>query len=271
MKTLVFQSLRPFEVPAWIERCVRSVEQWAAAQGYSYVRIGDELFDMVPDWFRAKSTASLLPATDLGRLQWCARFLREEWERVIWFDADVLVFNPALRIESNSPELCCREAWVKRKPSHPLRASKKINNSVMAYTRESAFLEFYIESCLRIVREEPGEIKRNALGPIFLTAIRHAAPLHTIEGVATFSPDLLQDLTEGRQNCIQLHARVWQGEVHAANLCSSVNTPDKADMMHRVVTLLLESRGSIVNPEPGEISEPFEIVTRRGKRREFQD
>jgi hypothetical protein len=99
MLTVVYQSYRSSGSPAWIDRCLASVREWAEARAYHYVFVGDELFDLVR-LGTGKESGQILPITDLARLELAARFLAEGYERAVWIDADVLVFNPQ-RFEIN--------------------------------------------------------------------------------------------------------------------------------------------------------------------------
>lgn len=255
MRTLVFQSFRTTDVPNWMQRCMTSVEQWSGLQGYSYKRLGDEFFDVVPGWFRERSTQSHLPSTDLARLLWISAFLKDEWERVIWFDADVLIFNPeAMRIECRAPEMMCYEVWLREKPNEPLQPGIGVNNCTMSFTRESSFLEFYIQSCLRIAKQDPDGPSRNRLGPGLLKWVHRGTMLELIRTVAMFSPYMIRQIADGKKEAIRLYAEHWQGEIHAANLCSSVNDVNRFAQWYRVravekaVKILLETKGSVVNP-----------------------
>jgi hypothetical protein len=69
MKTVVYQSFRNDTVRGPIARCVATVEAWAGARGFAYRFLGDELFERVPDWFRARVGGNRLPMSDLARLK----------------------------------------------------------------------------------------------------------------------------------------------------------------------------------------------------------
>ena len=53
VSTLVIQSYRTEAVPVWIESCMQSVRDWAHGAGFSYEFVGDEIFDFLPDDYRA--------------------------------------------------------------------------------------------------------------------------------------------------------------------------------------------------------------------------
>jgi hypothetical protein len=52
----------------WIAQCLTSVQAWAAARGYGYEFVDDQLFELAPAWFRERCGAARLPQTDLARL-----------------------------------------------------------------------------------------------------------------------------------------------------------------------------------------------------------
>ena len=79
---------------------------------------------------------------DLARLELAARFLAEGYERAVWIDADVLVFDPQ-RFEINvnnsftvSREVCLylEDGWC---------IERGVNNSVAVFQRENTFLRFF--------------------------------------------------------------------------------------------------------------------------------
>ena len=90
--TLILQSFTPPPWPAWRRRCIRSVERWAAGKGCTHRFIGDELFDPIPPAAREGCKGARLPLADIGRLMWLERLLAVGWRRVIWLDADILIF-----------------------------------------------------------------------------------------------------------------------------------------------------------------------------------
>ena len=54
MSTLVIQSCSESQRLSWMAACLESVEGWTEQQGHEYLFIGDEIFETVPDWYRAK-------------------------------------------------------------------------------------------------------------------------------------------------------------------------------------------------------------------------
>ncbi len=54
--TVVFQSFRTRDVPAWITRCMETARAWAALRGFDYQFLDDRFFDRIPDRYRAGPT-----------------------------------------------------------------------------------------------------------------------------------------------------------------------------------------------------------------------
>lgn len=99
MKTVVYQSCRMHDVPAWVNRCLQSVEQWTRAQQFDDRFIDDRFFDRVPQWYRRGAGSNVQVITNLARLAVARELLAEGYACTIWIDADILVFDPdAFRI-----------------------------------------------------------------------------------------------------------------------------------------------------------------------------
>ena len=93
MNAIVYQSYRTQNVPGWIQQCLRIVPIWARAQGYEYRFFDEALFDRLPAWFRKRVSHRILPMSDLARLLLARELLDEGFDRVVWVDADVLIFD----------------------------------------------------------------------------------------------------------------------------------------------------------------------------------
>ena len=93
MKTLVYQSFRTSDVPGWVTRRMKSVRGWAADRGFDYQFFDDRFFEYAPDWYREKVKHHRLLVGDLARLELGKKFLAEGYDRTIWIDADVIVFD----------------------------------------------------------------------------------------------------------------------------------------------------------------------------------
>ena len=99
---IVYQSYRDEDVPPWIETCLASVRAWSEANAWDYRMFHDEALDLVPDWFRRKAEGRLPVVSDLARLLLARDLLATGYRRVVWVDADVLLFDGAAVVWNNA-------------------------------------------------------------------------------------------------------------------------------------------------------------------------
>jgi hypothetical protein len=250
MRTLVYQSYRTHDVPAWIDACMAQTRAWALARGYDYRAIGDEIFDLGPDWFRARLAGRKLPLTDLGRLLLAKRFLEEDHDRVIWVDADVLIFDPdGFEVDpGEAGYVLCREVWsggVKFAPVDTvIKPMHRHNNCVMGFARANTFLPFYIDTALRIARHAQ-EFNDWSLGPGMLTGLFQRLPVPSKDDVAMMIPFVLLRLL-GRlgmgTDVLEQYLKLLPARPRAANLGGSNVKPEgpPTNISHADMALLVE-------------------------------
>ena len=223
MRTVVYQSFRTENVPAWISRCLNSVRAWAGAQGYDYRFVGDEIFDLVPGWYREKAKSRIPVITDLGRLILARNFLGNGYERTIWFDADVLVFDPdKLDMDIGEEFAFGREVWVQNDGKGRLKAYRNVHNAICVFTAGNSFLDFYIHACQSIIGRMEGEMVPQIVGPKLLTSLHNMVGFTLMDEVGMISPLALKDLAEGGGEALDLLRRE-QPEMRAANLSASLS------------------------------------------------
>lgn len=247
MKSILLQSLYAPPWPEWIAICLSQTENWAARAGCDYHLMGDdELFGENPGWFTRACQRRILPQTDLGRLLAMRRALRRGYDRVIWLDADVLIFDASFDLAN---EVMAREAWVSHATNGGFRVTRGVNNSVMAFVAGSAVLPAYIDAALGVAAGWRGETPdQRALGPDLLATRPEARAAVLAPDAAMFSPMLTAALARGDAGPLRAHAAIWRGPVRAANLCSSLITDDQV-MLTAVETLLADP--AIAAPAPG--------------------
>jgi hypothetical protein len=229
-QTLVLQSSPPGTHKA-IRRCLRSVEGWAAGNGFAYRHLDDALFEAVPRWAWTKFGAQRVVLSDLARLLWVKRLLDEGWPRVLWLDSDVFVFEPS---EFSLPECGSltggvafgREIWIQPDRRGGLAVRGNVHNAASLYERGNAFLDFYIHACLRILaRHEPGSgAAPQILGPKFLGAQHNIVGFPLLEAVGMASPLVLAGVAgrEGRPaEALEALREALGAPMHAVNLCLS--------------------------------------------------
>ena len=256
MKTVVLQSFRTTGVPDAIARCLRSVEDWARLRGYAYRFVDDSLFDDVPDWFRDKVAGDLLPMSDIARLQWMQRLLDDGCDRVIWLDADVLVFDPdRFIIDIESEYAVGREIWVRRGGRDRLLVTAGLHNAALVFCRANSFLDFYRHACEAIVAGATAAILSHQIGPDLLNRFADIIGDRVIPDVALFSPLVMSNIAKGGGRAIAAHGEAFAGPIRAANLCLSFLRRESSGVVidegvfNRAVDRLLETRGAVVNCE----------------------
>lgn len=220
-RTIVFQSFRRIDVPRWLPACLDSVRAWSQQQGYQYRLIDDEFFDLVPDGFRARVNQDRVMMSDLARLKW-AKHLLQSSERVIWIDADVLVFDPhVLGVPHNAEHAICQEIWVYPRPNAPPGRSRRFNNALLMFTRVSTLLDHYLADVERLLGENT-ILPQWALGPGYLTSLQTRLDLPLFAGAGLLPPLAMMDVIGGAARVLpEFLAAHVDGVLGAVNLCGS--------------------------------------------------
>ena len=220
--TLIYQSFRNHDVPEWIQRCLESVQAWTKQQGYNYRFIDDELFEYAPDWYRTKVKDNVQLVSDLSRLILAKRFLSEGYDRVIWIDADLLVFDSEnFSVDTEEGVHFCLEIWADENLDGEIVHQRKVNNSICVFHRDNAFLDFYIDACLKLVASR-NHIPHVLVGTTFLTTLKEIYPFPELTNVGIISPALVYDLTTGNREFLRKYQEWHASPVFAANLCGSM-------------------------------------------------
>lgn len=221
MKTIVYQSFRTHDVPPWLEACLQSARNWAAARGFDYRFFDDRFFDFCPPWYRQRVEGNILLQSDLARLVAARELLAEGFERAIWVDADVFVFAPqALDVETSAAFAFNTELWVNREQGRFV-GRRRVNNAICTFDAGNPFLDFYIDACHRIVRATNEPADRLAVGTAFLTALHKLSPFALIRSVGTFNPILMDCLARGDAAPLRAYRATFGHGIAAANLCGS--------------------------------------------------
>ena len=232
---------------------MESVQRWAALHDHEYRFYDDDIFDLLPPWYREAVSGRMLPMSDLARLKAARRLLAEGIDRVIWIDADVIVFDAhSLFIDTYDGFAVCPEIWIRKHWGAPV-SERRFNNAVLVFDRDNAFLDFYIYATEARVRAGTSTLTDWAVGPEFLTPLNAVLPLPCIDGVGLFSPLVLHGIANRDPKWVERYSRDFGRKVYAANLCGSaankriddVSVTD--DLYHSVIDALVESGGDIVN------------------------
>jgi hypothetical protein len=200
---------------------MQSSRAWAKAQQFDYQFIDDRLFDYVPEWYRRGAGTNVQVITNLARILVAREFLAAGYERTIWIDADILVFDgDAFSIDVTSDFAFCHEMWVETRWGAMIK-DVRVNNSVSVFVRGNSFLDFCIWAHEDLVRRGT-QILEHGTTTRLLTALHRAAPLPLITNVGVLSPFVAQSIRSGVDHVAREYAALHGAPIHAINLCGSL-------------------------------------------------
>ena len=259
MKTIVLQSFRQHDVPWWLGRCMNSVAEWAKQAGWQYQFQGDAFFDLAPEWVHKRCTGNIYALTDVCRLQWLLEQLDAGYERVIWADADVLIFAPEqLDITSVNNHAFAHELFVHLESNGDITPVAGINNALMIFERSQTILDRYLKLSLSSLQNQPpGPVPRTALGPALLKELNTKDnPLKTINGVGLFTLAIMQELASSPGPLIRELILNSPKPPGAANLCHFLRNatppfqrPYFDEIYNQAVSQLITTGRKIFNQE----------------------
>lgn len=198
MKTLVFQSAAPHQQTRWIAACLESVQAWALRTGHDYVLLGDEIFDGLPRIIAEKFEGQPVVRSDIARLLMARDFLEEGFDRVIWADADFLIFTPDAFVVPPGPSFAFgREVWVQAGAGGKPRASTRVHNAFFMFEKANPFLDYYIHAALRLLERAEAPVVPQFIGPKFLATQHNLVGFDEIAAAAMFSPLVMRDILNG--------------------------------------------------------------------------
>lgn len=144
-RTVVLQTFRTDQVPSWMLTAMASVRRWASLRGYDYAFTDDAFFSYAPPWVHERSGEQIFPVTDVARLYYLKDYLAKGYERAVWIDADVLIFDQAtFDIDVPSGYAFSREVMMGSDRSEHIHFSRpSLNNAVMFFREGNPMLDFY--------------------------------------------------------------------------------------------------------------------------------
>ena len=220
-KTLVIQSHRSPLPFSWLTPCIDSVRCWSESNRYTYRFLNDELFESIQDDLLEKVTHQKVIATDLARLKVLQQALSEGYETVVWLDADFLIFDPVGFVLPDEPYAVGREVWVQQDRRDRLKVYKKIHNAFLMFRQGNGFLDFYIETAERLLRQHRGGMPPQFIGPKLLTALHNICQLPVMESAGMLSPLVIKDLVQGGGEALSSFVAHSPVPIAGANLCIS--------------------------------------------------
>jgi len=230
-RTVVIQSCSEQQRAAWQGDCIRSVETWAARQGHDYRFIGDAIFDLVPPWYRAKVADKLPVATDFARLVLLRQALDEGYAQALWCDADLLVFDPALRIDFAGSCAFSHEVWIQRR-NGVLEVRRNVSNALCVFRRGCVVLPFLLHAVEALVRRvDPAHIAPQFVGPKLLNALQPLGDFALLPQVGALSPEVVKELCTEEGEALSLLRARSSHVLQAANLCASLLGNEEAALV----------------------------------------
>jgi hypothetical protein len=221
MKTVVYQSFRTENVPPWIDACLATVRAWTEHQGFLYRFIDDKFFELVPPELRSRASEHKCLLTDFARLVAARELLAEGYDRVIWVDADLVVFDPEkFIIDIISGHAFCREVWhdftLFGRPYFKLT----VNNSVSVFCRDQQLIDLYLESATAILSgNQP--LAAVSIGTEWLHQRQAIVPSPLLTNVGILGPEMMYRYLHEDARFLRPYLRYQTSPVYAANLCNS--------------------------------------------------
>lgn len=224
--TLVVQSHRqelPFD---WLQPCLDSVAGWARDNGFDYRFVGDELFDLLAPELRQKIGDRCVIASDLARLGLLQQGLAQGYARVVWCDADFLIFDAENFALPDEAFCFGREVWVQNDARGRLRVYSKLHNACMMFRQGNSCLDFYAATAARLLWSNQGRMSPQFIGPKLLTALHNIACFPVFERAGMLSPLVMRDLLEGGGAALELFLRESPQIPAGVNLSSSLTAAE---------------------------------------------
>ncbi|MBV1931732.1 MAG: hypothetical protein KUG71_08435 [Porticoccaceae bacterium] len=231
-RTLVIQSHRQPLPFSWLAQCLDSVKNWAAQRDFDYQFLGDEIFELLPQWVLEKTQSQRVVATDLARLKWLQKCLRAGYQRVVWLDADFLVFAPEKFHLPGESELAenyrlGREVWVQpidsgKEVPEKHKVYKKVHNAFLLFGQGNSFLDFYTAHAERLLAKVTGNVPPQFIGPKLLTALHNIVQCPVQENAGMLSPWVIRDILSGGGLALDMFHNKSPEPLAGANLSASL-------------------------------------------------
>jgi hypothetical protein len=248
VKTVIIQCYRTRDVPSWIVRCLASVKAWAVSRRYDYRLTDDSVFSLCGKSYLAKVGDNKRSITNLCRLELIRRAHAEGYERAIWVDADVFVFDrDNLDFPAAHRIMFPRETWVfPTESGWGVRCT--LNNCVVVCPAGDPDLDLIIETIRHVARHH--EVRSN-----FQLGIELIRGLHTfllfdlLPNVGMFSNHVIRAIAQNDERVLGYQASYHETPVHAANLSASDHVepvvPERVTQL--AMDILERTRGAIIN------------------------
>jgi hypothetical protein len=251
--TIVIQTFRNHDIPAWIQRCLDSVRNWAALHRHDYALAGDEFYELCGPDYLARGNKNPQAITNLARLVATRRRLDEGYAKVIWMDADVFVFDPAKLTFDLPSELLTtgyafgREVWLYRDASREFHVIRpRAHNAATFFTQAAVDLDMLI-ALVRHIDAKRQLVSNYQVGVKLLRGLHFSLMFPTFSHVGVFSPDLLRALVDSEEDALRLYGQTYRFPAYAGNLGLSLQDPISERVLCGAIDRLEESSGQALN------------------------
>lgn len=225
-----------------------SVRRWTALWNFDYIFEDDKFFQRVPKWFEDKCVNHFYPKTDIARL-----YLMREWlldyDRVVWLDADLLIFDPEnFNVSEVSDYALSHEVFLHYRKNITLGSS--INNSLIVVTKGDPFLDTYISRSEETIRNTNEHmIERCSIGPTLLNQMATERPINRLTCNGLFENRMMLAIVQDDQEVIDVYRNGFKFWMAGANMCHFMYNQARPDRfpIDECVNKLLRTRGSFLN------------------------
>jgi hypothetical protein len=251
--TIVIQTFRNHTIPAWIQRCLDSVQKWTGLHEYDYSLAGDEFYDLCGPEYLARGSKNPQAITNLARLVATRQRLDAGYQRVIWMDADVFVFDPAKLVFDFPAEKLTtgyafgREVWLTRNSEGVPSVTVPIaHNAATFFTQAAVDLDMLI-TLIRHIDAKRQIISNFQVGVRLLRGLQYSLMFPTFSHVGAFSPVLLRALAERDETVLQIYGQAYRYQACAGNLGLSLKDHITEDVLWRAMDHLEAGAGDAIN------------------------
>jgi hypothetical protein len=247
MKTIVHQTYRTSAVEPWMDRCMASVRNWAQASGFEYRFFDDAMCEYAGAEYCRRVGGNMLAITDLTRLEMAREALDKGFDRTIWVDADVAVFDTAgFTIPIETGYAFCREAWISKWKDGRIGAKIGVNNCVSVFTKDAADLDFLIHAVRHIVSTR-AITSSLQVGTWLLSGLSQSLKFAQLTNVGLFSPDVIEAICTGDERILRAQAVSFGHKIAAANLTRSKASEGRKDACAEALEILMATKGDVLN------------------------
>jgi hypothetical protein len=251
--TIVIQTFRTHTIPKWTQRCLDSVQRWARLKQHDYVLAGDEFYDLCGSEYLTRGSKNPQAITNLARLVATRQRLDAGYQRVIWMDADIFVFDPAKLVFDFSTEKLTigyafgREVWLYRTSEGVAAAMPPLpHNAATFFTQGAVDLDMLIY-LIRHIDAGRQIVSNYQVGVSLLRGLQYSLMFPTFSHVGVFSPVLLRALAERDEKVLRLYGRACRYPTYAANLGLSQQDEVTEDVLWRAMDHLEAGVGNAIN------------------------